>query len=139
MSDIRILKIGSENEAAFSIRDQPSLLESGPVALMQAALSNLMTTPGTDAMAPKRGGGLGDLCRRFRGSHAELKEAVSERIRITESRMLEEQKQGKKRPPSESLKSLELVDVMVSPEDPTEITINIGLRLESGEALSISI
>lgn len=137
MSDMRILKVGQEGTVRFSIHDQINPICSGMAALVQTTLLHLLTSPGSDALNPGRGGGLGSLCRQYRTYDGDLRDAIIERVRSTEFFIKDEQKYV---PLSadEKLSELFVIDIREG-DDPTEVLIEIGIRSESGSAVRVAL
>lgn len=138
MPDIRILKVDANNAANLSLKGQANPQCEGVISLLQAVVANLLTTPGTDRLIMNRGGGLGDLCRKYRALSPELKEALAERIQATEFFMIEEQRRLDL-PEDERLVSLELRAVVPDADDPSAVNIEIGLKAASGAAVSLTL
>jgi hypothetical protein len=138
MIDARIIHIDRNSRVRLSITGQLNPLCAGLAGLVQNVVLSLLTTPGSSAMSPRRGAGLGEFCRRSRMENDTLTEAVAERIKELEFLILEEQK-SLTLSDDERLVSLDVISVERSMTDRTEVLIEVGLRNAAGASVSVAI
>lgn len=142
--DIRLIKLQDQvisgrdykNLAQYSL-DQSFAMGGNLVPLAQAFLSNLLVDPGSDIMKPNRGGGLMSLARRFNRVSSELEMEIRKAVARVELFMRNEQ-QARTMDPQERLKSAQLISVIPG-DSPDEITVQILLQAESGDAVQLTV
>jgi len=112
---------------------------SGIEALLQVVVINLFTDPGTDALAPTRGGGFFKALRTL-GSISD-KSAVAVRLQATISRVEKQVLEDQDKyalPSTERLASLRLDGVTT---DPTLHSVNVAIHItnEAGQSESLAL
>jgi hypothetical protein len=138
MADIRLLQIPSDGAVTYKIPGEVPLRAEGIVSLAQAVVNNLLTTPGSDALSPNRGAGLGDLTRRYRTNSSDLREEIKSRVDELAVEMKNEQ-QELDLPPDETLASMSVSRVSRNSDDPSQLDIFITVRSAAGQNAEIQV
>lgn len=138
MADIRLLQIPSDGAVTYKIPGEVPLRAEGIVSLAQAVVNNLLTTPGSDAMSPNRGAGLGDLTRRYRTNSSDLREEIKSRVDELAVEMKNEQ-QELDLPPDETLASMSVSRVSRNSDDPSQLDIFITVRSAAGQNAELQV
>jgi hypothetical protein len=138
MSDIRLLDLTSDDRVRFSVEDVPRLQTRGLAHLIQVVVNQLLTTPGSDRLNQKRGGGLADLTRRYRTNSQELRQQIAGRIQEVQTQIVEEQKQLTL-PPEEKVESISVESISTDENDPSVLNINLIVRAQSGDAAEVTL
>ncbi|MCS4157644.1 hypothetical protein [Salinibacter ruber] len=138
MADIRLLQIPSDGAVTYKIPGEVPLRAEGIVSLAQAVVNNLLTTPGSDALSPNRGAGLGDLTRRYRTNSSDLREEIKSRVDELAVEMKNEQ-QELDLPPDETLASMSVSGVNRNSDDPSQLDIFITVRSAAGQNAEIQV
>lgn len=138
MADIRLLQIPSEGAVTYKIPGEVPLRAEGIVSLAQAVVNNLLTTPGSDALSPNRGAGLGDLTRRYRTNAADLREEIKSRVDELAVEMKDEQQQLDL-PPEETLGSMSVNRIEQNDDTPSQLDIYIAIRSAAGRGAEVQV
>lgn len=138
MADIRLINVPTDGAVTYQIPGQVPLQAKGVVALAQAVVNNLLTTPGSDALSPTRGAGLADLTRRHRTNSQKLRERIASRVDELAEEMKNEQQQLDL-PPEETLDSLAVANIERSEDSPDRLDIYITVRSAANESAQLQI
>jgi hypothetical protein len=137
MPDIRLIQVDADGVVGYSAKQVVPLC-SGELSALQVVLNHLLPRKGTDIFNPSRGGGLADLCRRYRARADRMEEAIAAAVQEAEFSILEDQK-SLPLPDSERINSIDLLSVEPVNGRPDSVRINIGVRFATGRSIFLSL